>query len=169
MSPERPVLCLTIYCPVSICYDFSVTSQSGIRRKILEALYRCHKAEAFCPLKTAELRGQIGLEDEEEFLKALQFLHDEEYIKGTFVPYLRQGYFESARITKKGVDTVDDPAAMSRLFPTDPKSSKIERFFEDFRSEVHKADLPKEEKERLLEFISAPAVSEIISRIIPDR
>lgn len=146
-----------------------MASQSEIRRKVLEALYRCHKAEAFCPLKTSDLREQIGLDDEEEFLIALQFLHDEEYIEGIFVPYLRQGYFESARITRKGVDVVDRPAEMDRLFPANPKNEKIERFVEDFRREVNRADISNEEKERLLEFISSPVVSEIISRIIPEK
>jgi len=94
-----------------------MANQSAIRRKVLEALYRCHKAEAFCPMKTIDLISTLGLDDDEEFFRALQFLHDEDYIKGIFVPYERQGHFESARITEKGVDTVDNPAEMDRLFP----------------------------------------------------
>jgi len=96
-----------------------MASQSEIRRKILAALYACHQSEAFCPLKTSDLIGKLGLDDEEEFLQALQYLHDEEYIKGTFVPYLRQGYFETARITKKGVKVIDNPEELDRLFPAD--------------------------------------------------
>ncbi len=144
-------------------------SQSEIRRKILDALYRCHKAEAFCPLKTTDLREQIGLEDEEEFLKALQYLHDEEYVKGIYVPYLRQGYFESARITEKGVDTMERPGELDRLFPAGPVSKAVENFVEDFRREVYRADISNEEKERLLECITSPIVTRIISRILPEK
>lgn len=146
-----------------------MTSQSEIRRKILEALYRCHKAEAFCPLKTTDLREQIGLEDEEAFLKALQYLHDEEYVKGIYVPYLRQGYFESARITEKGVDAMERPGELDRLFPAGPRSKAVENFVEDFRREVLRADISDEEKERLLECITSPIVNRIISRILPEK
>jgi hypothetical protein len=97
-----------------------MTSQPEIRRNILEALYHCHKAEAFCPMKTTDLIEKLGIEDEQEFFNALQFLHDEDFIKGIFVPYQRQGHFESARITEKGVYAVDKPAEMERLFPKGP-------------------------------------------------
>jgi hypothetical protein len=94
-----------------------MAAQSEIRRKVLETLYRCHKAEAFCPVKTSDMIEMLGIEDDEEFFKALQFLHDEDFIKGVFVPYERQGYFESVRITDKGVDAADNPSELDRLFP----------------------------------------------------
>jgi|GEM_PF-4054170 len=94
-----------------------MASQQEIRRKILAALYDCHRSEAFCPLKTANLIEMLGLDDEEEFYRALQYLHDEDYVKGIFLPYERQGYFESARITGKGVDAAQDPSELDRLFP----------------------------------------------------
>jgi hypothetical protein len=97
-----------------------MTSQPEIRRKVLEALYQCHKAEAFCPMKTRDLIETLGLIDEQEFFNALQFLHDEGYIKGIFVSYQRQGHFESTRITQKGVDLVDTPAEMEKLFTKSP-------------------------------------------------
>lgn len=146
-----------------------MASQLEIRRKVLEALYRCHKAEAFCPMKTRDLIETLGLIDEQEFFDAIQFLHDESFINGIFVPYQRQGHFESARITQKGVDLVDRPAEMEKAFPTHSIGGKVDKFVEDFRREVNATDLSKEEKERLHEFITTPVVSDIISRIMPQK
>lgn len=146
-----------------------MASQPEVRRKVLEALYRCHKSEAFCPMKTRDLIESLGLMDEQEFFDALQFLHDEDYINGIFVPYQRQGHFESARITQKGVDLVDKPEELQKIFPTHSIGGKVDKFIEDFRREVNAADISKEEKERLHEFITTPAVSDIISRIMPQK
>jgi len=64
---------------------------------------------------------------------------------------------------------MEKPAELDRLFPSDPGSARVETFVEDFRREVHRADISQEEKECLLEFISSPTVSDIISRIITEK
>lgn len=120
-------------------------------------------------MKTRDLIESLGLTDEQEFFNALQFLHDEGYINGIFVSYQRQGHFESARITQKGVDLVDKPTEMEKTFPTHSVSEKVSQFVEDFRREVNATGLSNEEKERLNEFITTPVVSDIISRIMPQK
>jgi hypothetical protein len=146
-----------------------MATQSEMRRKVLEALYRCHTAEAFCPVKTRGLIETLGIEDEQEFFDALQYLHDEDYIQGIFVAYERQGEFENVRITKKGVDTMGMPDELDKAFPVGSANEKVEQFVRDFRREVDSADLANEEKERLHEFIITPAVSEILSRLLPEK
>lgn len=127
--------------------------QSTSRRKILEALYSCHKGKAYCPMKTRELMKLIGLVDEIAFFEAIQYLHDSGYLQGTHVPYEQPGYFETARITSQGVDLYENAPEMLRLFPADGASLRLESFIEKLIAGIQAAETSEEEKEDILESI----------------
>ncbi len=144
-------------------------SPSEIRRKILQALYKCHETEAFCPVKSSALLNIIGLEDEAALFDSLQYLHDEGFIEGIFAAYLPQGYFESARITAKGIDLLNDTARLDSLLPADEASRSLEEFIERLRAAIRGLDIPGDEKddalERLNAFVSDPSISKALKRV----
>ena len=142
-----------VYHGRNFCYYRCMEVQSAIRRKILDALYSCHKGEAYCPMKTRELMKLIGLVDEIAFFEGIQYLHDSGYLQGTHLPYEQPGYFETARITSEGVDLYENAPEMLRLFPTDAASLKLEGFIEKLTAGIQAAETSNEEKEDILQSI----------------
>lgn len=147
-----------------------MTDPSVLRRRILRALYDFHKGAGHGSMKARELLEIVGPDNEPEFFESLQYLHDEDYIEGEYLPYEPQGYIESARIAQKGVDLMDNPAELDRVFPIGREQVKADDFFEGLRMEIEAADISREEKEVLLvrfrQLFSHPAVPVILSKAL---
>jgi hypothetical protein len=143
---------------------------SELKGGILRSLYDFHKTAPQGSVRARHLLELLGADDEEGFFSALQSLHDEEYIEGTFLPYERQGFFESVRITPRGVDLVDNPGEFQRLFPPSREHAALDAFTRDFLDEVKKADIPEKDKESVTawyrESMSLPALKAVLSRAL---
>ncbi len=120
-----------------------------VRRNILNALYEHHRDDAHASVETSALVRELGIDDLKEFWEDVRFLHDEAYLDGTPVPYMREGYLERAKITRKGIDLVDNPAELDRAFPVDPEHLVVEEFLHEARLGFERSGLSGDEKERL--------------------
>ena len=100
----------------------------------------------------------------------VQFLHDEEYVEGTPVPFERKGYLKSARISRKGVDLMDDPVECERMFPVKGVTAAVDAFLYEMRLELEGAELPDGEKtelfERLRRFTSHPLAARALNAVL---
>lgn len=120
-----------------------------VRRNILRALYEHYRDSGHSSMETSALIRKLGIDDLKEFWEDVRLLHDEEYIEGTPVPYKREGYLERARITKKGMGLVDDPAVLDLVFPADPEHVVVEEFLREARLGFERASMSDDEKEQL--------------------
>lgn len=120
-----------------------------VRREVLSRLYNHSRAGSGSSMESAELIRNMGIEDLTEFWEDVRFLHDEEYIDGTPVPFMRKGYLERAKITKKGVDLLDNSSELDRVFPVDPEHVIVDEFLREARLGFERADMSGEEKEHL--------------------
>lgn len=119
------------------------------RRSILKALYERHRDDACAAVETSALVRELGIEDLKEFWENVRFLHDEEYLDGTPVPYMREGYLERARITRKGIEIMDNAEELDRVFPVDPEHLVVEEFLHEARLGFERSGLSDDEKEKL--------------------
>jgi hypothetical protein len=159
------------------------------RREILSVLFQYHKLNGNEVMDTDALVKAVGTDDETQFWGDLQFLHDEEYVEGTPVPFERKGYLKSARISRKGVDLMDDPVECERMFPVKGVTAAVDAFLYKMRLELEKgvtaavdaflykmrlelegAELPDEEKtelfERLRRFTSHPLAARALNAVL---
>lgn len=147
-----------------------MTDPSVLRRRILKALYDFHKGAGHGSVKARELMVIVRPDSEPEFFESLQYLHDEDYIEGEPLPYEPQGYIENAKLAPKGVELLDNPAELDRVFPVGKEQEKADIFFESLRMEIEAAEISSEEKEVLLvrfrELFSHPAVPVILSKAL---
>jgi hypothetical protein len=140
------------------------------RREILSVLFQYHKLNGNEVMDTDALVKAVGTDDETQFWGDLQFLHDEEYVEGTPVPFERKGYLKSARISRKGVDLMDDPVECERMFPVKGVTAAVDAFLYKMRLELEGAELPDEEKtelfERLRRFTSHPLAARALNAVL---
>jgi hypothetical protein len=140
------------------------------RREILSVLFQYHKLNGNEVMDTDALFKAVGTSDETQFWDDLQFLHDEEYVEGTPVPFERKGYLKGGRITRKGVDLMDDPVECERMFPVKGITAAVDAFLYEMRLELEGAELPDEEKtelfERLRKFTSHPLAARALNAVL---
>jgi hypothetical protein len=138
-----------------------------MRRRILEALCSLHMENPAGEVDAHDLVALLGVVDAEAFYEDLQHLYDEGYVEGTPVPFEHRGYLKRARISRKGVEAVDSPAEMDRLFPVDKPHEAAEAFVEALKESIRGADIPAEDKEAMLvdlgRFISNPRAAEAMA------
>jgi hypothetical protein len=140
------------------------------RREILSVLFQYHKLNGNEMMDTDALFKAVGTDDESQFWDDLQFLHDEEYVEGTPVPFERKGYLKGARITRKGVDLMADPVECELMFPVKGVTAAVDAFLYEMRLELEGAELPDEEKtelfERLRKFTSHPLAARALNAVL---
>ncbi|MEJ2254338.1 MAG: hypothetical protein P8Y75_08225 [Nitrospirota bacterium] len=144
-----------------------------MRRKILLALYEHSRPGEGEYLDTSELFKRLKLEDLVEYWEDIRYLHDEEYVDGTPVPYMRQGYMPRVRLTAKGLAVAEDPEKLDRAFPGDPARHAVEAFLKSYRLELEKALVADEEKERIFlhleRLASHPVGMRVLEKVLTSR
>ncbi len=160
----------SIYLSFFFCYSFFRMTSNELRRRLLKALHTQYLEDERATTPASKLREVTGADDEVQLWEDVRFLHDEEYITGTPVPFERDGYLEDIAISLRGARLMDDPAGLDRAFPVDDVHLAVDRFLHQMRLEFERADMDEDEKEQfflyLEKFSANPGAASVLYRVI---